>query len=384
MRGTSAGASIARSLAISLALTLVPSAARPAGAQLLSTRTEAFGQALAGLFPDDWSDAVVNPALLAAGGMAFGRLDWSPAESPGRRFLLGGRAAASRFGLLFATSRGLDRSDAGPGMEHTLVAARYGRADAVGLRYMSYGHAAAVHSPQGHALAAGARTAAGKGWSAEFIAEASWISFANARDAAYRAGELLLRRPGPERTSGHPGWDQRLLRFRGGVGSGDFLERSGAASVQRQWSGDLRWLEAAVAHLHAFDASETAWAVAWAVRYTHYEVEPVPCRVAECAEPIGTRRGVLALDAAVEARLAIPVALRAGFAWAARERGEAPLPRDWGYLAGVRPSRFGSGLWLGVGAEPYHAIAVDAALDVRAADRSLEQTPMIVQATYRF
>src|SRR5690606_26057777 len=126
---TTAIAAIGRGRTASLALLLVLLAGRPAQGQLLSTRTEALGQDLAGLFPDDWSDAVVNPALLAPGALAFGRLDWSAADSRGRRFLVGGRAAAYRFGLLFATSRGLDRMDRGPAMEHTLVAARYGEAD---------------------------------------------------------------------------------------------------------------------------------------------------------------------------------------------------------------------------------------------------------------
>jgi len=385
VRGTTASAAIGRGRSASLALLLLLLAGRPAQGQLLSTRTEALGQDLAGLFPDDWSDAVVNPALLAPGALAFGRLDWWAAESRGRRFLLGGRAAAHRFGLLFATSRGLDQTDLGPAMEHTLVAARFGGADAVGFRYASYSHAAAGHSPHGHAIAAGARTAAGKGWSAEFLAEVTRVGFGTGRDARYRAGELLLRQPGPERSPGDPGWDQRLLRFRGGVGSGDFLERPRGDAAQRLWMGDLRWLEGALVHLHAFDALETRYALAWALRYTRYETEPAPCPADdECSAAIGGRRGVFALDGGVEARLAIPVALRAGFTWAARTRGDAPLPADWGYLAGVGLSRFRSGLWLGLGAVPYRAIAVDVALDVRAADRSLERTPMIVQATYRF
>ncbi len=381
MRRTAIGA-VTRGLVAPLALLLL--VAGPVEGQSLSTRTEAFGRGLAGLFPDDWSDAVLNPALIAPGALAFGRLAWSAAESPGRRFLLGGRAAAQQFGLLFATSRGLDHADGGPGMEHTLVAARYGNADAVGFRYTSYSHAAAGHSPHGHAIAVGARTAAGKGWSAEFLAEVTWVGFADGRDAGYRAGELLLRQPGPERSPSHPGWDQRILRFRGGVGGGDYPGGVGDDPAQQRWSGDLRWLEAALVHLHAFDALGAKHALAWALRYTRYETEPMPCWGGDCGEYVGGRRGVLALDGGVEARRAAPVALRAGFTWAMRARGYTPLPSDWGYLAAVRPSRFRSGLWLGLGAGPYRALAVDVALDVRAADRSLERTPMIVQATYRF
>lgn len=367
-------------LALLLLLVLGGAVADPAAAQLSSVRSQSLGPTLAGLMPDDWSGGLLNPARAPAGGLAFGRVDWSSGEPGAGRAVVGARAAMDPFAVLVAASRVIP-STAGPAPGHTVLGLRYGRRDAIGLRYARRRSSFETGAVPVEAVGLGTRMAAGKGWVVEFMGETAGLRLPSAAPERYHAAAIVLRQPGPERLPSDAGWDHRLLRVQGGGGTGDF-----AGGDERP--DDLRWLDAAAVHLHGFERAGLRLAVAWAARYTRYRVDRSRC-APPCADPsAGSRAGdLVALDVGIEAWPLSPLAIRSGLSLpVVRTADSAELPPRWRRAAALEPGRFRSGLWFGVGWQPGAAFAVDAAVD---ALRTLHSgprraVPVSLQATYRF
>jgi hypothetical protein len=363
---------LATFLFVWLAGPLLAAAGDLCASQLFSTRSEGLTPALTGLFPDDWSDAVLNPAALPGGNLVFARVDWAAEPSHSRRAVVGGRGALRATGWLAAGA--LETEGESPQFEHGLVAWRYGRGDAVGLRYAFF--RPATRSATGHSLLGAYRTEAGDGWLLDMLGEATVVRSARSQNR-YFGGEILLRQPGPERSLTAGGWRYRLIRLRGGVGTGNF----GSGS---QNEDGLHWLEGSVAHLHSRRFGDLTLGAGWAVRYTSFNIDLAPCAL-QCPAAEGASRRGLSLDGALEALALWRISLRAGGSWVVLARGDEPYaPRVWRANASLVPVRFTHGLWVGAGWQVHGGLSLDAALDAMAADDVAGTPPLTLQATYRF